>query len=155
MAHLSRVLTVGLLGIAAFAGSSAVGATATPAPKTLSNPTRTCEQLTARFLAYLGPGMQKKLVSFVSPAFVIGRNNGTWDSWWPNYLADHPTFTGWNITVRVAKFSSPTISCLAVTSTTQLVNGSPEVSTPTPNLSTYTWQRGAWRIVSYARFNAM
>jgi hypothetical protein len=36
-----------------------------------------------------------------------------------------------------------------------LVNGSSVVSVPTNNMSTYVWQRGAWRITSYARFNSV
>lgn len=142
----------GLLGLTVLAATPALGATA--APKTLKNPTKTCEQLTARFQKYLGAGMDAQLAQFVSPAFVIGRNDGTTGSW-PTYLTTHPTFTGWNISVDVAQFSSPVITCVAITSTTQLVDGVSVVSVPTRNMSTYVWQRGAWRITSYARFNAL
>lgn len=134
------------------AATPALGATA--APKTLNNPTKTCEQLTARFQKYLGAGMDAQLAQFVSPAFVIERNDGTTGSW-PTYLTTHPTFTGWNISVDVAQFSSPVITCVAMTSTTQLVDGVSVVSVPTRNMSTYVWQRGAWRITSDARFNAL
>ena len=153
---MSRIGTLsavsGLLGLAVLAATPALGATA--APKTLSNPTKTCEQLTARFQKYLGAGMSAQLAQFVSPAFTIERNDGTSGSW-PSYLAEHPTFTGWNIAVVSAQFSSPAIACVAITSTTQLVDGSSVVSVPTNNMSTYVWQRGAWRITSYARFNSV
>lgn len=142
----------GLLGLTVLAATPALGATA--APKTLSNPTKTCEQLTARFQKDLGAGMNAQLAQFVSPAFVIERNDGTIGSW-PTYLNDHPIFTGWNIAVDFAQFSSPAITCVAMTSTTQIVDGAPVVSVPTKNMSTYVWQRGAWRITSYGRFNAL
>lgn len=153
---MSRIRTLsavsGLLGLTVLAATPALGATA--APKTLSNPTKTCEQLTARFQKYLGAGMDAQLAQFVSPTFVIERNDGTTGSW-PTYLADHATFTGWNIAVDIAQFSSPAITCVAMTSTTQLVDGAPVVSVPTKNMSTYVWQRGSWHITSYGRFNAL
>ena len=151
---------VRMAGIGAVAGALAMGvasasaASHSPAPKKLANPVRTCEQLTARFQRYLSPGQNANLRRFVSPAFVIGRNDGTINSW-PAYLENHPVFTGWNISVTLARFSTPVITCVAVTSTTQIVNGAPVVSVPTQNMSTYAWQRGAWRITSYARFNAV
>ena len=153
MSHIRALAAVsGLLGLTVLAATPAIGATA--APKKLSNPTKTCAQLTARFQKYLSAGMDAQLAQFVSPAFVIERNDGTTGSW-PSYLAEHPTFTGWNIAVVSAQFSSPAITCVAITSTTQLVDGVSVVSVPTNNMSTYVWQRGAWRITSYARFNSV
>lgn len=156
---MTRPRSMTLVGVAGLAALAALAAAtpalgATPAPKTLSNPTKTCQQLTARFQQYLAPGQDAKLAKFVSPAFVIERNDGTGDSW-PTYLKNHPTFTGWNIAVETAKFASPVISCVALTSTTQVVNGASVVSVPTENLSTYAWQAGMWRITSYARFNSV
>ena len=139
MSHIRALAAVsGLLGLTVLA--------ATPA--------KTCAQLTARFQKYLSAGMDAQLAQFVSPAFVIERNDGTTGSW-PSYLTEHPTFTGWNIAVVSAQFSSPAITCVAITSTTQLVDGVSVVSVPTNNMSTYVWQRGAWRITSYARFNSV
>lgn len=151
----NRTLAIGAIGAigALVTAGAALGASTTPAPAKLSNPTKTCAQLTARFQRYLGPGQDAKLAKFVSPAFVIERNDGTTGSW-PTYLKDHPVFTGWNISIELARYSQPVLVCVATTSTTQLVNGAPVVSTPTENLSTYAWQRGAWRITSYARFNS-
>ena len=151
----ARVILLGAAaGALAVGVASASAASTAPAPTKLANPTRTCEQLTARFQRYLGPGQSANLARFVSPSFVIERNDGTTGSW-PTYLTTHPVFTGWNISVSLDRYSAPVITCVATTSTTQIVNGASVVSTPTNNMSTYAWQRGAWRITSYARFNAV
>ena len=138
MTRRTPFIAAGIIGAVAVAAGPALGGMHTSAPKTqpapmrLSDPALTCSQLTARFIKYLGPGMQTQLTTFVSPAFVIERNDGSTDSS-PTYLQNHPVFTGWNITIKTAQYSSPVLTCGALTSTTQVsADGPPAAACACP-----------------------
>ena len=140
------------VGALALGGSAALGASTTPAPTKLANPTKTCEQLNARFQAGLAPGQNAKLARFLSPAFIIERSDGSGSSW-PGYIQDHAIFTDWSTQVVRAQFSTPVITCLASSATTQQATNAPAVRVAFKSLTTYVWQRGRWHITSFARFN--
>lgn len=145
------VALVTVIGTLALGGGAALGASAKPAPTKLANPTKTCEQLNSRFLTGLAPGQNAKLANFLSPAFIIQRSDGTGSSW-PAYLEDHGIYTDWSTQVLRAQFSTPVITCLANSTGTQQFPNSTTARIALKSLTTYAWQRGAWRITSFARF---
>ncbi len=144
-----------LLAAGAVAASPATGAPSAPA--TLKNINATANVLSRRFMDALGPGAkaEARLRAFVSPAFIIQRNDGT-RSGWPAYLTTHPIITDYAFTIARAQYRAPVMTVVvAISRTTQLVNGQPVVSAPAANLASYVWTPRGWQITAYASFDAV
>ena len=116
-----------------------------PAPKTLSNPELTCQQLIGRFFNNLNPGRTAQLTAFLARSFIIYRADGT-HATKAQYLANYPTYTPWGIKVGDGDYDSPTLTCRVH----NWLNAAP--TSVTPALYTFAWIRGSWRMTSFAKF---
>lgn len=122
-----------------------VTASPKPAPKTLKDPSLTCQQLVGRFFNKLSPGREKELLAFLADSFIIYRSDGSFATK-ADYGAKHPAYTPWGLRVNTAAFASPTISCRVH----NWLGANP--THVVPALYTFAWIDGRWQITSFAKF---
>jgi hypothetical protein len=135
-----------LLLVAAFAVS------ASPAAAKLG-PNPSDKRLASEFLRLLHAKDTAGLKSFLSPAFLLQRPDGTWLTK-SQYLASPAVIESYTVTdvhgtrtgdVRVIRYT---------VQTKQTVDGQLLSADPVPRLSTYVMVKKSWQIVAHANFNA-
>lgn len=115
------------------------------------NPTD--KRLASEFLRLLQASDQAGLRSFLDPAFLLQRPDGTWLTR-RQYLRNPAVIESYSVSdvhgtrtgdVRVIRYT---------VQTRQTVDGQVLSQDPVPRLSTYVRSGGAWRLISHANFNA-
>ncbi len=140
------IITVLLVG-AACGSSSSKGA------PTLSAPAQTGQQLVEKYMSLLANQDVAGLNSFLSDSFLRQGADGTFATK-DQYLSDLPQVSNFHVTDVTSKQSGDALVVRWMLSVDEVVSGKTLQTTPAPRLATFIWDRGDWRLLSHANFNA-
>ncbi len=119
----------------------------------LADPNTTGRELVLRFAEILQSKDRVALAAFLAGAFQMQRSNGT-STDREEYLALDVNLTNFALGEELEAFQE--LNALTVrwsVKVVQTVDGKPVSEVFAPRLSTFIWEKGAWRLLSHANFN--
>ena len=126
---------------------------ATDTVPVLADPNTTGRELVLRFAEILQSKDRVALAAFLAGAFQMQRSNGT-STDREEYLALDVNLTNFALGEELEAFQE--LNALTVrwsVKVVQTVDGKPVSEVFAPRLSTFIWEKGAWRLLSHANFN--
>ncbi|MDQ5894615.1 MAG: hypothetical protein QG596_876 [Actinomycetota bacterium] len=151
--RIALAATAGLLTLALAAGPSQLVPDA-PAAKAKTGVLKgwpTKQRLATEFLRLLKNEDQAGLRSFLDPAFLLQRGDGSYLTK-PQYLKDPALVSAFQVRNIVATYSRNVRVLRFEAKTDQVIDGNPVPGVWIPRLSTFIRTNGVWRLISHANF---
>jgi hypothetical protein len=150
---MKRFLYLAAAGAAAALLLAGAGGAGSSAPS--ANPTTQGKVLVQRFFTLLHDGNTKGLSALLTPGFQAVRANGGVQNK-ASYLANPPKVGSFTIAKLKGTRSGSIVLVVSYQVTvTETIGGSEQPTGPSPRLSVFQWQKGAWHLAAHANFGAI